>query len=53
MEKILLLISIGLLTMFCAGCITEDAGKAAAENQSVIHPQGREMPANATEDQGL
>jgi hypothetical protein len=51
MKKILLLISIGLLAVFCAGCMTEDAGTAAAENQSAVLPQGRERPANVTDGQ--
>jgi len=50
MKKILLRISIGLFAMFCAGCITEDAGTAAAENPLALSPQGREMPGYATED---
>ncbi|MCU0629054.1 MAG: hypothetical protein MUE45_06175 [Methanoregulaceae archaeon] len=51
MKKILLLISIGLLAVFCAGCITEDAGTAVADNQSAVPPQERERLANVTDGQ--
>jgi hypothetical protein len=51
MKKIFLIISIGLLAVFCAGCITEDSGTAVAENQSAVPPPGNERLGNVTDGQ--
>jgi hypothetical protein len=50
MKKLLTLMCIGLFAVFCAGCISNDAGRDVTETQSTVSTQGKEMPANATEN---
>jgi hypothetical protein len=48
MKQVLLLVCIGLFAVITAGCITNDAGKTVAENQSGVAHAGNGMPQDRT-----